>query len=128
MPSKHVCVSSDERESVKCGKKYIEELENKRRRDEAARVFLSEVDRLPTVSFVYDGMHVKARVDSCAGRSIVGGQLAKKVTKSPAKNVAVVKGVCGTLIPIKHQARVTVEAVKAARLSFDALVMESCEE
>ena len=127
------------RESVNYVKKYMEWEENRKRKEVvatenrkskavAAQVFITEVDKLPTVHLVYDGMNIKARVDSCAGRSIIGGRLAKKVAKYPSTNVAVVKGVCGTLIPIQHQARLSVEIVQKARLNFDALVMESCEE
>ena len=104
---KRGCVYVDERESVICAKRQCEEQKMEKQIYEAARVLIGEVARLPTVSLWYDGVYIKARVDSCAGRSIIGGKLAKKVKKQPARNVAVVKGVCGTLIPIKYQARVS---------------------
>ena len=102
--------------------------ENEEKEQGTARVLATEVARLPTVHLVYDGVHIRTRVDSCAGRTIVGGKLAKKVKKQPARNVAVVKAVCGTLIPIRHQTRVSVEVVEVARMKFDALVMEQCDE
>ena len=91
-------------------------------------VLAAETSRLPTVNLVYDGCHLKARVGSCAGSSIVGEKLAKMVSRRPTKNVAVVKGVCGTLVPIRSETKLSVEVVDAARMSFGALVMESCDE
>ena len=119
-----VCEMNTKREK----RVHVEKQQKTKEQENTTRVLATEVARLPTVHLIYDGVHIRARVDSCAGRTIVGGKLAKKVKKQPARNVAVVKAVCGTLIPIRYQTRVSMEAVEVARMKFDALVMEQCDE